>query len=162
MTRLEPEISPITAAWPPKDYSRPLVPSFFTRVPEADKTVTWPPRDDDSRSSSVSGGDPSQTTHLREEVPIHQEAAPVYHAQPVVSAVLPARGELKWPPEGCQLGPEQIPMRIQTPRLSRKSRADGFSGQPLPQNYSGYRAAPGVLHMSPDAQRYIADAGTSF
>ena len=42
------------------------------------------------------------------------------------------------------------------------SVTEGFQGKELPRNYTGYRVAPGVLHMSPDAARYIADRGTEF
>ncbi|XP_037084245.1 uncharacterized protein LOC119104633 [Pollicipes pollicipes] len=158
MTMLEPEIRPLHAVWPPKEYRRPKEPSFFTRIPEADKTVAWPPRNEnDSRSSSACSApnDPSQTVVLKQELPVRQEAPPVYQAQPVVTALPRARGDLKWPPENCQTSDDQPPARIQTPKLSRK--AQGFAGQALPNNYSGYRVAPGVLHMSPEASRYISD-----
>ena len=42
------------------------------------------------------------------------------------------------------------------------SLTEAFRGKELPNNYTGYRVAPGVLHMSPDAARYIADRGTEF
>ncbi|XP_043212193.1 extensin-2-like [Amphibalanus amphitrite] len=165
MMVLEPEPRPLQSVWPPKDYSRPQPPSFFTRIPEADRTVAWPPRSEsDSRSSSsCSGrGDPMQTVALKQELPVNQEQAPVYPTQPVVTVLPRARGDLKWPPEDCQAATPPTPARIPTPKLSRKNQPQGFRGKELPNNYTGYRVAPGVLHMSPDAARYIADRGTQF